>query len=283
MERLAKILCLIGLIMLFSWASLATASVIELGLLTADGQTDEVAEAAYDWASSNFSATYLTVSDTGNFEDDKGNSKSPDSYAVLWLHYSAANTLPASFLTDETLDAVNDYLESGGTMFLTAMGLHYAFDLEVETGGEPRNFSPLGKDPPEIGVMPTAEGASHPIFAGFDTSEPVYLCSMAQDGHTADFMPVGEVSGVLLATKTRGGGAGAGEKPMVEFDVGDGKIITLGHHNPVYTDDSSDEGDNLRKLTENIINYLAENSAFLAVGYSGKAAVTWGSIKSSQE
>ena len=273
--------CVAGVIVLFLLASLAQASVIQLGLLTADENLGEVAQAAYDWANDSYSSTLLLATDTGDFTNTKGNKQPLDSFAVLWLHYSETNTLPASFLTDETLDAVKGYLESGGTLFLTALALHYTFDLEVETGAEPRVFNPLGKDPPEIGVMPTAEGVKHPIFTGFDTSDPIFLCSMAQDGFTSDFMSIpGDVSGVLLATKTRDGGAGAGERPLVEFDVDKGKIITLGHHNPVYTDDGSDEGENLRTLTKNIIEYLAENSAFLAVEHREKLTVTWGEIKS---
>ena len=269
-----------GLAVLFTWASPAQAANIELGLLTADENMDEVAEAAYDWAGGNYPGSLLLPDGAGNFNDAKGNRRSLEDFAVLWLHYSETDALPDLFLADETKAAVKDYLESGGTLFLTALALHYAFDLEVETGAEPRVFSPLGKEPPEIGVIPTAEGANHPIFAGFDTSEPIYLCSMAQDGNTSDFMPVAVVSGLLLATKTRGGGAGVGEKPMVEFDVEAGKIITLGHHNAVYTDDTSDEGDNLRTLTANIIEYLASKSAFLAVESREKATVTWGRIKS---
>ncbi len=271
----------VGMVTLLSWMAMAQASVIELGLLAADENLGEVAQAAYDWAAENYSSTLLLTTDTGDFTDTKGNKKPLESFAVLWLHYSATGTLPAPFLADETLDAVKVYLESGGTLFLTCLALHYAFDLEVETGAEPRVFTPLGKEPPEIGVMPTAEGAKHPIFAGFDTSNPIFLCSMAQDGSTSDFQPVpGDVSGVLLATKTRGGGAGAGERPLVEFDVGNGKIITLGHHNAVYTDDGSDESDNLRNLTKNIIEYLAENSAFLAIEPQEKLTSTWGEVKS---
>jgi len=34
--------------------------------------------------------------------------------------------------------------------------------------------------------------------------------------------------------------------------VDKGKILTLGHHNGVYTDKKSKEDDNLRKLTKNV-------------------------------
>ena len=103
---------------------------------------------------------------------------------------------------------------------------------------------------------------------------------MAQDGFTSDFMSVpGDPQGKVLATKTRGGGAGGGERPLVEFDVGKGKIITHGHHNAIYTETKSKESENLRNLTANIIEYLAANSAFLPVDSRGKLATTWGTLK----
>ncbi len=90
-------------------------------------------------------------------------------------------------------------------------------------------------------------------------------------------------TGTILGTKTRGGGAGGGERPLVEYDVQDGKIITLGHHNGVYTDNKSEESDNLRMLTKNILNYLADNSAFLSVQPKGKLTTKWGRLKSTFE
>lgn len=265
---------------LLMWTTLTQATDIQLGLLADKEDVGEVAQAAYDWASNNYSSTLLIADGKGNFQTSSGSTQALDQFAVLWLHYSETSTLPDVFLTDDTKEAITDYLGSGGTLFLTALGLHYTFDLEVETGADPRVFSPLGKDPPEIGVLLTAEASNHPIFDGFDTSEPIFLCSMAQDGSTSDFNNIpGDVQGMLLATKTRGGGAGVGERPLVEFDVGQGKIITLGHHNAVYTDTKSEEGDNLRKLTTNIIEYLAANSAFLSVESKGKLPSTWCTLK----
>ena len=243
-------------------------------------QLGEVAQAAYDWAAAKYQTTILIADDSGNFSNTNGDKKALDNFAVLWLHYSASNAFPGAFLADATKDAVMGYLESGGTMFLTALALRYTFELGLQEDPNPRNFTPLGKEPPEIGIVPTPDAAKHPIFSGFDTSGPIYLCSMAQDGNTSDFMNSGELQGTLLATKTRGGAAGADERPVVEFDVGKGKIITLGHHNAIYTDDKSGEGENLRKLTANIIEYLAANSAFLWVEPIGKLAITWGKVRS---
>ena len=253
---------------------------VTVGLLAGSNKLGEVEEAAYEWAKDNFKTTTLLVDKSGNFKNPGGTALQPEQFAVLWMFYTETNTLPDPFLADATKKAILDYTEAGGGVFLSALALRYVFELDVEDGGDPRVFQPLGKDPPEIGVVPTADGKNHPVFEGFDTSKPVFLTSMQQNGFTSDFFNFGDdPSGTILGTKTRGGGAGGGERPFVEYEVGDGIIITLGHHNGVYTDAKSKEGTNLRNLTANVLNYLGENSAFFAVEPNGKLATTWGDLK----
>lgn len=255
---------------------------VTVGLLTGDGELGEVEDAAYQWADENFQATILTANDSGAFKNNAGTAIKLDQFAVLWLLHTRTNQLPDTLLADPTKKAILNYIESGGGIFLSALGLKYVAEIGVEEGGNPRVLQPLGKPPPEIGIMPTAEAKDHPVYKGFDTSAPIFLTSMAQAGFSSDFHNFGgtDPAGMILGTKTRGGGAGGGERPFVEYDVNSGKIITLGHHNGVYTDNDSAEGDNLRKLTDNVLNYLAENSVYLPVEPESKLTTTWGNIKS---
>ena len=278
-----RYLCLMLLLSVYMIVPVYSADVT-VGLLAGSNKLGEVEEAAYAWAEDNFKTTTLLVDKTGNFKNPSGTALQPEQFAVLWMFYTETNTLPDPFLADATKKAILDYAEAGGGVFLSALALRYVFELDVEDGGDPRVFGPLGKDPPEIGVVPTADGKNHPVFEGFDTSKPVFLTSMQQDGFTSDFFNFGDdPSGTILGTKTRGGGAGGGERPFVEYEVGDGIIITLGHHNGVYTDAKSKEGTNLRNLTANVLNYLGENSAFFAVEPNGKLATTWGDLKAASK
>ena len=278
-----RYLCLMLLLSVYMIVPVYSADVT-VGLLAGSNKLGEVEEAAYAWAEDNFKTTTLLVDKTGNFKNPGGTALQPEQFAVLWMFYTETNTLPDPFLADATKKAILDYAEAGGGVFLSALALRYVFELDVEDGGDPRVFGPLGKDPPEIGVVPTADGKNHPVFEGFDTSKPVFLTSMQQDGFTSDFFNFGDdPSGTILGTKTRGGGAGGGERPFVEYEVGDGIIITLGHHNGVYTDAKSKEGTNLRNLTANVLNYLGENSAFFAVEPNGKLATTWGDLKAASK
>ena len=254
---------------------------IQLGLLTANKELGPVAAAAYEWAADNYPITLLLVEQGGNFADDKGISRQLTKFATLWWHYSESQNIPDTFLDAKTQDAIKSYIESGGTLFLTALALHYVFDLGIETSGEPRKLGNLGNGTPQspIGVVPTEESKNHSIFEGFDTSKVILLNSMAQVGFTSDFGNIPRVlTGKVLADKWRGA-LNPQERPLVEYDFGKGKIIVLGHHDPTYTDEKSDEGKNLRQLTANIIRYLAQNSAFRAVKPHSKLSTSWGKVK----
>ena len=282
MEQNVIIRCLI-LCILFSAMMILPlyATDVTVGFLAGNNQLGEVEEAAYDWVEDTFQTKMLIADMNGNFKTNTGSTMKLDQFAVLWLFYTETNTLPEPFLKDATKKNILAYLDAGGSLFLSALGLKYVIDLEVDEGNV-RVFQPLGKGPPEIGVMATDDHKDHPVFEGFDTGDPIFLTSMDQPGFTADFISfkASPPAGKILGTKTRGGGAGAGERPLVEYDVNDGKIITLGHHNGVYTDTKSKESDNLRQLSENVLNYLGENSAFFAVQPEGKLATTWGTLKS---
>ena len=244
-----------------------------------DGLADEVAEAAFEWASADLNAALLTADGSGGFTEN-GAARTLELYAVVWIHHSASNTTPEAIASGKTVGAATDYLEAGGALFLSAQAARYVNELGVETNGNLRVFQPLGKGPPEIGVRAAEGRENHPIFNGFNTAEPIFLCSMAQPGFTADFHGRPALDGEVIATKTRGGGGGGGKRPIVEYELGAGRILTLGHHNAVYTDAASDEGKNLRQLTANILTYLAENSAFFSVEPRGKLSLVWGALKS---
>lgn len=188
---------------------------ITVGFFTTGDELHEVEEAAYNWTDENYQTAKLIANDNGTFKNNAGVALKLDQYAVLWLIHTKSNTLPNALLSDGTKKVVLDYIESGGSIFLSAVGLRYVADLGVEKGGNPRVFQPIGKGPPPIGVQPTDEAKNHPIFKGFDTNEPIFLTSMDQGGFTADFhnFAAKDPEGKILGTKTRGGGAGAGERP----------------------------------------------------------------------
>ena len=156
-----RCLCLIFLITACAIVPVYSADVT-IGLLTGSNKLGEVEEAAYAWAKDNFKTTTLLVDKSGKFKNDGGTALQPEQFAVLWMFYTETNTLPEPFLADATIKSILDYVEAGGGVFLSALALRYVVELGVEKGGDPRVFGPLGKDPPEIGVVPTADGKTIP-------------------------------------------------------------------------------------------------------------------------
>jgi len=239
---------------------------LRLGFLSTDEKLEPVAEGAYGLAESNYQTTLLSVEQGGDFLDSKGNSHELEEFSVLWWHYSVSGNIPAGFKDETTKNTIRSYIENGGTMFLTAVALHYVFDLGIEPG-EPRIFGPLGK--PGRGVTPAEKG--HPIFEGFDTSKLIPLSDIDQPGSTSDFWNIGAGPGGTVLAMT------GNEKQLTEYVFGRGKVIVLGHHSPVYTDGGSE---NLKKLTTNIIEHLGSISMFGSpVEPLEKLTKTWAGIK----
>ncbi len=115
---------------------------ITVGFITSGDEPHEVEEAAYNWVDENYQTARLIANDNGTFKNNAGVALKLDQYAVLWLLHTKTNKLPDAFLSDGTKKAVLDYIESGGSIFLSAVGLRYVVDLGVEKGGNPRVFQP---------------------------------------------------------------------------------------------------------------------------------------------
>ncbi len=142
--------CLIFLVLVFAVVPVHSADVT-VGLLAGSNKLGEVEAAAYAWAAENFKTTTLLVDKSGKFKNTGGTAFQPEDFAVLWLFYTETDTLPEPILADATTKAIHDYVAAGGGLFLSALALRYVVELDVEDGGAPRVFTPLGKEPPEIG------------------------------------------------------------------------------------------------------------------------------------
>ena len=102
-------------------------------------------------------------------------------------------------------------------------------------------------------------------------TQRIILCSIDQPGTTSDFWNIGDgPKGKVL-------GKSGNENQLTEYVFGKGKVIVLGHHSPAYTDTKSE---NLKRLTTNIIEYLASVSMFGSpVKPLEKLTTTWAGIK----
>lgn len=198
-------------------------------------------------------------------------------YAVLWWH--DGDTDPTGLVDGAVKNALNDYLNAGGTLLLSAAAEKLANEIGVETG-TPRIYGP-GADAQAAGLTLIKDTVNHPVWKGFGLKEgdKIQVTSLgypkSSDYHDTlykEAKTVGDCWETGSDWKSRVGA-------FVEWKAGKGLVFGMGWRLAHFTDDNKNLAD-LQKLTTNVVTYLAENSAFLAVRPAGNAVATWGALKS---
>ena len=104
------------------------------------------------------------------------------------------------------------------------------------------------------GIRVIDKHRGHPAFAGLDIRRPIPLTSRGCNA-LADFYGTAGPHGELLAN-----GGGAGERPLVEYRVGEGRVIFVGWRLADFTTTADAYRPNLERLFTNLLGYLsAEN------------------------
>ena len=238
---------------------------------------DEVAfgahnEGAYEWAKEELGATLVGPDDIPKHDLTK--------FAVLWWH--EGDNAPGE-LEEAVIAAALDYLTKGGTLLISAGAEKYAFDLGIETG-QFRLTGPLD-DNSFAGVAVREDTKDLSIWAGFDRTPGTEIQISPGLPRTADYHKSQLVDGKTIGNCWRITNAGQqvnyGEQigGFVEWAVGNGKVFAMGWRIS-YWKDGNDDRATLEKLTMNVVNYLAEASAFFAVSPEDRLPLAWGGIKS---
>ena len=231
-------------------------------------------EVAHEWAKEELGATLIEPGDIPKRDLTK--------FAVLWWH--EGDNAPGE-LEAAAMDALLDYLRKGGTLLLSAGAEKYAFDLGIETG-QFRLTGPLD-DNSFAGVAVREDTKDLSIWAGFDRTPGTEIQTSPGLPRTADYHKLQLVDGKTMGNCWRITNAGQkvnyGEQigGFVEWEVGNGKVFAMGWRIS-YWKEGNDDIANLEKLTTNVINYLAEASAFFAISPEDRLPIVWGSIKARQ-
>lgn len=196
-------------------------------------------------------------------EDDRSELKQ---WQVLWYHQGDQTTLPAAVENPATLEALRRFVEEGGGLFLSGAALQLVHTMGVEPV-RPRVGGP-GRDDYQAAIIP--EVPEHPVFAGLQSAEaqllpemtrgPILLTSAGRPAYSDFYRSGGPETGVLLARA-----ASATENPLVEYALGQGRIIVLGWRVPHYSLGENRYRENLHRLTGNILAYLADHSQWQPV------------------
>lgn len=241
-----------------------------LGLVS-DGEPKPNAKAAYEWATKNFDAEIISPPQ---------NSEELKKYGVVWWDESNAPSIPQTFLEEDKINAFKGYVEDGGGLLLSSLAFHYIYDMEIESG-QPRYFGREDNSPLDWTDIAIAKGQNnHPIFSGLEVENGIIQYDIKGWTDGSDFYspqgPVGPNDGELLAEVVSGHPQ---TNPLAEYSVQKGTILIIGWVWTAWMVNSHLE-DVHGKLYENMINYLANKSAFSSVSISGKLPIRWGQLKS---
>lgn len=204
-------------------------------------------------------------------------------FSVVWWH--EGDTDPGA-LTDQEIQAFLDYAEAGGAILLTGWAIRYATPLGLEDV-EARQFGPVEADGTNVGITLLDEMMNLPLWDGLTNidGDPPQAGDRVQVNSTG-YPKSGDYFANLwknFITVANAWGPPANDwgdqiAAFGYWEAGDGKVFNMNWRLPNFHENNEDI-EMLETLTENVIDWLASESAFAAVEPSGKLATTWGHVK----
>ena len=278
---------LICILFIFSSAfpPFGSSALFKLAFLEAEDKMPVEDESEYKWAKENYNAILIHPAGApGKFKDEGGNPVQLEDFHVVWWHRANDHTIPPFFLEKKTMDAFLNYVEKGGSLFLTQVAFHYVFDLGLESV-QPRMCAP-NVDHAVSGIIASPGQEDHPVYDGFkemgvDPAKGFNINCYGHD-HMSDFYPKGPPKegtslGMAFQEPHPRGWFGT-VHPLCEYRVGKGIIIISGWRFTVFRSgmENCKYHDKMVKLHENILAYLGSSAS---VDPGDKLTTTWAMIK----
>lgn len=237
-------------------AGVLDAGPLRVGFLAAESSLDEMGphnQAAWQTAAKLGQATLLLRQKDGSFADASGNAPNMSDFDVLWYHQGDAIKRSPIYY-GRSLAGIRQFAESGGGVLLSGGALAMVAQLGLETQMRPQRHE-LGNWRDPAGMVTVEK--THPAFRGLDDDAGLVWLSRGGCRAVADFYWGGPAEGMILARTPSGP-----ENPLVEYVLGQGRVIVFGWHWPDYADVESPHRGNLTRLTSNLLNYLADGQAW---------------------
>lgn len=212
--------------------------------------------AAWEAAQTLTKATLLFYDGKGGFSDSSGARRSLSDFQVVW-HHQGDSVRRSPLHGGAGLQAILAFAREGGAVLLSggAVGMVDYAGLEPDVLVQ-RHTLEHHRDPAfMIPVIP-----SHPVFSGLSIESGRIGISEGGCPAVADFYWGGPANAMVLGNTPAGV-----ERPLVEYALGSGKLIGFGWRWPDYADKNNVYRDNLLRLTENILTYLADRDAWRPV------------------
>jgi len=244
---------------LFCFLVSAFGAPVRIGFLISSKSVGELGvhdRGAWETAGELGEATLLLAGD-GGFVDDSGAVRDLGEFDVLWHHQGDAIARSVLYRGPH-LAAIKRFAAEGGGVLLSGGALAMVDHLGLEPYvRSQRHEIENWRDP--AAMVAVEEG--HPAFAGLEKDE-AGLIWLSRGGcrALADFYWGGPQEGVVLGNTPRGV-----ERPLVEYEVGGGRIVMFGWRWPDYADKESPHRRNLLRLTSNLLGYLGDPGAWRPV------------------
>jgi formylglycine-generating enzyme required for sulfatase activity len=206
-------------------------------------------------------ATLLIVPSDGKFVDEKGQDVPLERFQVLWYHEGDSSGRTAVHGA-RSFPMLRKFVAEGGRLFLSGAALALVHTMGIEP--VPPRRGDGGKSAYLSQVIPVEK--QHPIFRGLSSGDALEdgPIPITDDGHAAyaDFRDSGgPTTGMLLGRANCGD-----ENPLVEYQLGKGRVIVLGWRLPHYSHAANPYRANLERLTGNILAYLGDAAQWQKIG-----------------
>ncbi|NQT40672.1 MAG: SUMF1/EgtB/PvdO family nonheme iron enzyme [Planctomycetes bacterium] len=204
----------------------------------------------------------LPAEEAGTFVDHQGRPVTLDRFAVVWHHQgdTAAETGP--MYRTETVAALRNHVAAGRGLYLSGAALGMLHTLGIEPARPRRGEG--GSDSYVVEIVPADK--DHPVFAGmayegiFHGGTSIRLTNAGYPAYADFHGSGGPTRGMLLARASS-----SSENPLVEYELGKGRVVALGWRAPHYGLANNAYRANLERLTGNILGYLGEKEKWRKV------------------
>lgn len=229
---------------------------------------------ALDFAKKAFKTTQLAKADL--------KSDTFKQFGVVWWHDGDADP---DGLSDAEINAFVDYAESGGAVLLTGAAIRYATPLGLEKA-EPRKFGPVENDGSNVGIIVLQETLKLGLVDGLknvdgkapEVEDWIQVNSTGYPVSGDYFDTIWNNFTTLAHAWEKGTNYTDRIAAFGYWEAGDGKIFNMNWRLPNYHKNNKDI-DQIQKLTENVINWLASESEYEDVSAGGKLPIVWGRLK----
>ncbi len=247
--------CCLAFALIFCCATdLPAAGPVGFLLDTPADQPGPEAKAAWQIAAKLGPASLVLASSEGRFRDEQGRDVALDAFPVLWYHQGDSGDAAGPAYSPITVVKLRQYVAEGHGLLLSGAAPGMVQQLGLESLALRRDGP--GEGPFAAGLIPT--DPKHSVFQGLAgnalADEQCFLFNDTGYAAFSDFHGSGgPARGMLLARANS-----SAENPLVEYELGKGRVIVLGWRVPHYSHAANPHRANLERLTANLLAYLAQ-------------------------